>query len=64
RTGALVTLLDAPAVAAHLPRWRLQLMADHTAADIDELADLLCDVMRLFDRQNGTIALPELAAQD
>jgi glycine C-acetyltransferase len=49
--GALVTFLMAPAVATHAPRWRLQLMADHTAADIDDLADLIRDVTRVFDRQ-------------
>ncbi len=49
--GALVTLLMAPAVAGHAPRWRLQLTADHSAADIDDLADLIRDVTRVFDRQ-------------
>ena len=49
--GVLVTLLAAPAVASHAPRWRLQLMADHSAADIDDLADLIRDVTRVFDRQ-------------
>jgi glycine C-acetyltransferase len=49
--GALVTLLMAPAVATHAPRWRLQLTADHSIADIDDLADLIRDVTRVFDRQ-------------
>jgi glycine C-acetyltransferase len=49
--GARVTLLMTPAVASQAPRWRLQLMADHSAADIDDLADLIRDVTRVFDRQ-------------
>lgn len=57
--GALVTLLMAPAVATHAPRWRLQLMADHTAADIDDIADLIRDVTRVFDRQRRRVRQPE-----
>lgn len=38
--GALVTLLENPAVAGHAPRWRLQLMADHSTAEIDHFANL------------------------
>ncbi len=38
--GALVTLLENPAVAGHAPRWRLQLMADHSTAEIDQFAAL------------------------
>ncbi len=57
--GALVTLLMAPAVATHAPRWRLQLMADHTAADIDDIADLIRDVTRVFDRQRRPARQPE-----
>jgi glycine C-acetyltransferase len=49
--GPLVTLLRAPTVAAHAPRWRIQLNADHSAADIDDLAELIRDVTRAFDRQ-------------
>lgn len=39
--GMLVTLLAAPIVGSHSQRWRLQLRADHTAADIDGLAAVL-----------------------
>ncbi len=49
--GPLVTLLQAPSVASHAPRWRLQLTADHSPADIDDLADLIRDVTRAFDRR-------------
>jgi glycine C-acetyltransferase len=63
RAGTLVTLLEAPVVPRHSPRWRFQLMADHTAADIDELADLIHDVTRLFDRQRRTARQPQLAGQ-
>jgi hypothetical protein len=38
-------------VAAHAPRWRIQLSADHSLADIDDLAELIRDVIRAFDRQ-------------
>jgi len=38
--GALVILLENPVVAGHAPRWRLQLMADHSTADIDQFATL------------------------
>ena len=48
--GPLVTLLQAPSVPLHAPRWRIQLNADHTAADIDDLAELIRDVSRAFDR--------------
>jgi 7-keto-8-aminopelargonate synthetase-like enzyme len=57
--GPQVTLLQAPVVAAHAPRWRIQLTADHSAADIDDLAELIRDVTRAFDRQ----PLPRKARQ-
>jgi glycine C-acetyltransferase len=49
--GPLVPLLRAPVVAAHAPRWRIQLTTVHSAADIDDLAELVLDVTRAFDRQ-------------
>jgi glycine C-acetyltransferase len=49
--GPLVTLLRAPVVAAHAPRWRIQLTAEHSLAEIDDLAELIRDVTRAFDRQ-------------
>jgi glycine C-acetyltransferase len=49
--GPLVTLLMAPTVAAHAPRWRIQLSSDHSLAAIDDLAELIRDVTRAFDRQ-------------
>lgn len=55
--GARVTLLRAPVVAGHAPRWRLQLMADHSAAEVDDLADLIRDVARVFDRQRSSRSL-------
>ncbi|MGL4238296.1 aminotransferase class I/II-fold pyridoxal phosphate-dependent enzyme [Tabrizicola sp.] len=61
--GALVTLLMAPAVALHAPRWRVQLMADHSAADIDDLADLIRDVTRVFDRHRPLAPSPAPLAQ-
>lgn len=49
--GPLVPLLQAPSVPRHAPRWRIQLTAGHSPADIDDLAELIRDVTRSFDRQ-------------
>jgi glycine C-acetyltransferase len=49
--GPQVNLVRAPIVAAHAPRWRIQLSAEHSAADIDDLAELIRDVTRALDRQ-------------
>lgn len=35
RNGAIVNLVEAPAVAKNQSRWRLQVMSDHSPADID-----------------------------
>ncbi|KQS84839.1 pyridoxal phosphate-dependent aminotransferase family protein [Rhizobium sp. Leaf383] len=35
RSGAIVNLVEAPAVAKNQARWRLQVMADHNESDID-----------------------------
>jgi glycine C-acetyltransferase len=40
RRGVLVNLLESPHVPRHAPRWRLQLMSEHTMADIDRLAEV------------------------
>jgi glycine C-acetyltransferase len=48
--GPCVTLLQAPEVPLHAPRWRVQLAAAHGPADIDDLAELIRDVTRAFDR--------------
>jgi 7-keto-8-aminopelargonate synthetase-like enzyme len=48
--GPLVTLLQAPKVPLHAPRWRIQLSAGHGPADIDDLAELIRDVSRAFNR--------------
>ena len=48
--GPRVTLLQAPNVPLHAPRWRIQLSAAHGPADIDDLAELIRDVTRAFDR--------------
>jgi 7-keto-8-aminopelargonate synthetase-like enzyme len=45
-----VTLLQAPRVPRHAPRWRVDLSALHSLADIDDLAELIRDVTRAFDR--------------
>ena len=48
--GPQVNLLQAPIVPLHAPRWRIQLNALHGPADIDDLAELIRDVSRAFDR--------------
>lgn len=50
--GPRVPLLQAPSVPLHAPRWRIQLTAAHSPADIDDLAELIRDVTRAFDRQS------------
>ena len=49
--GPQVPLLQAPTVPLHAPRWRIQLTAAHSPADIDDLAELIRDVTRSFDRR-------------
>lgn len=49
--GPQVTLLQAPTVPLHAPRWRIELNAHHGLADIDDLAELIRDVARAFNRQ-------------
>ena len=48
--GPRIQLLQAPAVPLHAPRWRIALSAAHGPADIDDLAELVRDVTRAFDR--------------
>jgi len=48
--GPRVPLLQAPNVPLHAPRWRIQLTAAHSSGDIDDLAELIRDVTRIFDR--------------
>ena len=49
--GPRVTLLLPPTVPMQAPRWRIELGARHSMADIDDLAELIRDVARAFDRQ-------------
>jgi glycine C-acetyltransferase len=51
--GPRVPLLQAPTVPLHAPRWRVQLTSDHSPADIDDLAELIRDVTRVFGRTPG-----------
>lgn len=48
--GPNVPLLTSPEVARHAPRWLIRLSSDHGPADIDDLAELLRDLSRAFDR--------------
>lgn len=56
--GPLVQLLQAPTVPLHAPRWRIQLSAAHGPADIDDLAELIRDVTRSFDRAPARSRVP------
>jgi glycine C-acetyltransferase len=40
--GALVNLVEAPAVSRNTNRWRLQVMADHTPAQVDRMVEIAC----------------------
>ncbi len=61
--GPVVPLLQAPLVAGRTPRWRIQLSADHSPADIDDLAELIRDVTRAFDRPARTLRQVETLPQ-
>jgi glycine C-acetyltransferase len=56
--GPRVTLLQAPIVPHHAPRWRIQLTAAHGPADIDDLAELIRDVTRAFSRAPERTRVP------
>ncbi|WP_149587255.1 aminotransferase class I/II-fold pyridoxal phosphate-dependent enzyme [Tabrizicola flagellatus] len=56
--GPRVGLLMAPQVPIHAPRWRIELSALHGLADIDDLADLIRDVSRAFDRLPARRTVP------
>jgi 7-keto-8-aminopelargonate synthetase-like enzyme len=45
RSGAIVNLVEAPAVAKNQSRWRLQVMADHSAEDIQNFVALAAAAM-------------------
>lgn len=62
--GPRVELLHAPQVPLHAPRWRIQLNAAHGPADIDDLAELIRDVSRAFDRQTGRSRVPVYSLTD
>lgn len=56
--GPRVPLVLAPEVPLHAPRWRIQLSAAHSPADIDDLAELIRDVSRAFGRQSARDRVP------
>jgi glycine C-acetyltransferase len=56
--GPRVRLLQAPQVPLHAPRWRIQLSAAHGPADIDDLAELIRDVTRAFNRAPTRLRVP------
>jgi glycine C-acetyltransferase len=67
--GGIVNLVEHPAVARNACRWRLQVMADHTEAQIDamveiaiksrEMAELHCEWLSANDnRESDAVDLP------
>ena len=48
--GAIVNLVESPAVARNQSRWRLQVMAGHTEAHIDQLVEQACATRHQFER--------------
>ncbi|WP_137109445.1 aminotransferase class I/II-fold pyridoxal phosphate-dependent enzyme [Rhodobacter sp. SY28-1] len=56
--GPRVTLLMPPTVPMQAPRWRIELNARHSMAEIDDLAELMRDVARAFDRQPTRARVP------
>lgn len=46
RGGALVNLVEYPAVSRNTSRFRLQVMADHSEADIDEFCNIVLNASR------------------
>lgn len=67
KNGAIVNLVESPAVARNQSRWRLQVMSDHSHADIDTFiecalkarADVLWEVIEKREGERPTqIAAP------
>lgn len=56
--GPRLALVQAPVVPLHAPRWHVHLTAAHSPADIDDLAELIRDVSRAFDRSPASIRVP------
>ncbi|MCE3269166.1 MAG: hypothetical protein K0R49_1418, partial [Burkholderiales bacterium] len=53
--GALVNLVEYPAVAKDSSRWRLQVMSDHTTEQIDELIEILVEAKRKAEQELNRI---------
>ncbi len=51
--GALVNLVEYPAVARNASRWRLQVMADHAPEQLDRFADILANARDWAARELG-----------
>ena len=47
KSGAIVNLVESPAVAKGQWRWRLQVMADHSHAHIDKILRCAFEARRL-----------------
>lgn len=68
--GGIVNLVEHPAVARNACRWRLQVMADHTEAQIDEMIEIAVRSRDLAERHceflsandNGETAAPARTA--
>ncbi len=58
RLGAIVNLVEYPAVSAKSSRWRLQVMADHTREQLDQFIDILALAERDATRERGSLSPP------
>jgi glycine C-acetyltransferase len=58
--GAIVNLVEHPAVARNACRWRLQVMADHTAEQIDHLVKVAVESKRLAEEHIASMEIREV----
>lgn len=63
QAGALVTLLQHPAVSRRAARWLLLVMADHTTAQVDRLVAIAAEARELALSATDRAALPIAASR-
>ena len=55
RLGGIVNLVEYPAVSKNTCRWRLQVMAQHTSAQMDEFVRIAVEARRLANKELAAI---------
>lgn len=55
RLGAIVNLVEYPAVSKNTCRWRLQVMAGHTTGQMDEFVRIACQARQLAGDELRTL---------